>query len=96
MNNAAVLLIIFGIGLAGIQNYLTFQIDSTIRDETQCYSDFISQNNIELCLEGVDDWNNNKLPMLHIRDNIGLIFALLGVFLLIIDRNNSKQKELTK
>lgn len=86
-------MIIFGSFFAGVQNILTIVASDQIRTEEQCLSDFDLQVDTDLCLQGLEEWNNEILPNMQIRDNIWLGAVVGGIILLIYDKRVPTVKE---
>lgn len=84
-------LIVAGLFMGIFQNYLTTVMNDQIRTEKECLSDFDLQSDIDICLQGVEEWNNELLPNIQLRDNIWFGFAIFGIIIFVLFRKESKE-----
>lgn len=74
-------LIALCLGMVVIQNYLTLVASDQIRTEQQCLDDFEEQLNTDLCLQGLEQWHNEFLPKMQLRDNFWWVGVVIGIIL---------------
>jgi hypothetical protein len=88
----SLLVIVGGIGFYFFQSFLTDEMDSTIRTEEQCYSDFDNETETKACLDGVKDWNEMVMPYYRIRGFFlpSLIIVMAVIHFILYSKEGSQ------